>query len=162
MLALSRKRSDFANGCFEWHEMLVADVVAEKARHGAHGARVSVSFVDRAVKGHFAGIEADARPRLAEARAEVFFAGHEIDRSGLRAVSENEIHERVFRRFLPGFGDVVDRFPFKLLQFLFFRRSDQNTWSATAVIKEVFPIGMIAREFLLNARADGGILQPLE
>ena len=89
---LGWERSDLANRGFEGQQVLVADVTAEEARHGAHCARMGVWFVDGSVERHFASIEADAGPRLAEADAEVFFTGHEIDRAGLRFVGKDEIH----------------------------------------------------------------------
>jgi len=100
VLALGWQRGDFANRRFERQEMFVADVMAEKARHGAHGPWMTVRFISWAVERHFAGIEADAGPRLAQAGVDVFFAGHEIDGAGLCFVRQDKIHQRVFGRFL--------------------------------------------------------------
>jgi len=70
--------------------MLVANVVAEKARHGTHGPRMAMRFIGRAIERHFSRIEADAGPRLAQAGVDIFFAGHEIDRAGLRFVRQDK------------------------------------------------------------------------
>src|SRR5712691_9999006 len=149
MFALGRKRSDLANRRFERQEMSVADVVAEETRHGAHGARMRVRFVRGAVEGHFAGVEANAGPRLAEARAEVFFAGHEINRAGSRVVREDEIHERVFRRLLPDVWAVIESFSGELLELGFFSGGNENAGSTAAIVVEVFPVGVIAGEIFL-------------
>ena len=96
--------------------MFVADVVAEKARHGAHGPWMTVRFISWAIERHFAGIQADAGPRLAQAGVDVFFAGHEIDRAGLGFVRQDKIHQRVFGRFLPRFGNLIESFSGKLFE----------------------------------------------
>jgi len=162
MFALGGKRSDLANRRFERQEMSVADVMAEETRHGAHGARMRVRFEHGAVKGHFASVEANAGPRLAEAGAEVFFAGHEINRAGLRVVREDEIHERVFRGLLPGFCNVIESFPGELLEFGFFSGGNEDAGGAAAVVVKVFPVGVIAGEIFLDALANGRIFQALE
>ena len=119
-------------------------------------------LVGGTVEGHFIGIQADARPWLAQACPQVLFAGHEINSSGLRRVGKNEVHQRVFRRFLPGFGDIVDCFPFELLQFRFFDGSDEHPGTAATVVEKVLPVGMIPGKFLFDARANGGIFQALK
>src|ERR1700676_1978405 len=97
MLALSGERSDLANCGFEGQQMFMADETAGESRMGTHGPRMGGRFIEGTVERHFTGVEADAGPGLAEAGAEVFFAGHEIDRAGLSVVREDEIHQRVFR-----------------------------------------------------------------
>ena len=79
-------------------------------------------LVSGAVEGHFVGVESDAGPGLAEAGAQVFFAGHEIDGAGLRFVGEDEIHESVFGSFLPRLRYFVERFSGELFQLRVFER----------------------------------------
>src|SRR5882724_5405396 len=124
--------------------MLVADVVAEESRHGTHGAWMVVRFVEWAIKGYFTGVETDACPGLAETGALIFFAGHEIDCAGLCFVRQDEIHQRVFWRFLPRSCNFIERFPGEVLELRVFGRGDENPRSAAAIIEEVFPVGVIA------------------
>ena len=75
-------------------------------------------------------------------------------RAGLRVVGEDEIHERVFGRFLPGFGDVFQRLAVELLQFRIFHRRDEHAGGAAAIEIEIFPVGMIGGEVLFDAGAN--------
>src|SRR6266850_2652875 len=107
-----------------------------------------VRLVSRAVERHLARVEADADPGLAEAGAQVLFTRHEIDGPGLRAVGENEIQERVFGGFLPGFCHFVERPSLELLELRFLGGCDENAGSSSTIVKEVLPIRVILREFL--------------
>jgi hypothetical protein len=97
--------------------MFIANVMAQQAWHGAKRARMLMRLKSWTVQRHFIGIKADARPSLGKTGLEVFLAGHEVNRTGLRLVRQNKIQQRVFRRFLPSFGHVLYSLAFKLLQF---------------------------------------------
>src|SRR5919108_3582019 len=115
MFALGGKRSDFSDGSFQRQEMLVADVMAEKARHGAETTRMLVWSVSRSVQRHFIAVEPNTCPGLSQTCAQIFFAGHEIKGASMSVIGEHKVHQRVFRSFLPGLGNLIDCFPFELL-----------------------------------------------
>ena len=49
-----------------------------------------------------------------------------------------------------------------MLEVRIFCGSDENARRAAAIVKEVFPVRMIAREFFLDARTNGWIFQSLK
>src|SRR5438045_625158 len=112
--------------------MQVTDVVAQKTWHGAEGARMSVRFEEWSIHGHFAGIEADAAPRLFQAVLQVFFAGDEIKSAGLAFIRQDKVEERFERVFFLFGGDLRDGLAGELLQVLIHYRCDHYTGSAAS------------------------------
>src|SRR5260370_32647539 len=139
--------------------MFVADIMAEESRHRTHSAGMGVRFVEGTIERHFTGIEADAGPGLTESSAQVFFAGHEIYGASLRFIRLDEIHQCVFRRFLPRLRDVIESFSGKVLELGILDRRNENTRGAAAIVEKIFPIGVIAGAIFLDSRANGVIFR---
>src|SRR5882724_5118092 len=114
MLALRGHRRNFADGLLQRHELLVAHILAKKARHRAERARMRMLFVQRTVKRSRSGIEPDGSPGLLQAGDQILLAGHEVQRAGLAFVRDDKVHQRVELRFALRFRNVGDGFTVKL------------------------------------------------
>src|SRR5205085_8136793 len=120
--------------------MFVACVMAEDARERAPAARVRLRAGERPVGRTRAAVCADVNEGRTEGRAQIVFGHHEIDRAGLRLVSDDEIEERVERVFALRCGDLREAFALPLFKLAIDDRADQYARCAAATQVDVLPL----------------------
>src|SRR5947209_20076541 len=90
---LRGQRSYLSDRLFQRQQVLIAHIVAEKARHGAESPCAPMRLEQRPIERQFAGVETDNRTGFAPSIAEVLRVRNEVERSGLSHVLGHQIEK---------------------------------------------------------------------
>ena len=150
-----------ANALLQREHLLVAHVLAQKARKGAVRSRVGVALEKRAFGGHGGRIGAHTHPRLAQLRGDVVLVDDEVDGAHPRAVLHHQIHGRFFGRRAAQLGHGREGLARVLLERIRLESRQHDALRRTGRQQQALPLVRWRAHFLRHLPANGRVLQSL-